>query len=328
MSSMIHSLDINLYNKKDRAEKMGIKREIYSLQSSFFESQYHHISTTQYQLYRSTTLCRQKTNLIVEEGQDTPLCLNINLGGNFDYVYPQINKNKSSWETNTLNLYSSPNLQNNAYYEEGQKTEQFAIVFSKAFLERQSLSFPRFFEPILNQYETNKCFKGFEENQLCCSQILLSAKQLSSLNWDDSFLPLLLESKVLEFLYLVLREKENTCKKEYCSFEKEKIMEARDILYRQYQSPPTLYQLAHMIGSNELKLKQGFRSLFNNTVYGVLSEYRMQLAGNYLSDTQLSVSEIALLVGFEHHSSFCKAFKAFYGCSPVLFRKKSFPFLK
>ena len=64
-----------------------------------------------------------------------------------------------------------------------------------------------------------------------------------------------------------------------------------------------------MISSNEFKLKQGFRLLYNNTVYGVLSEYRMEKAKQYLLDTQMPVSEIALQIGFEHQSSFCKAFK-------------------
>ncbi|MBP6139678.1 MAG: helix-turn-helix domain-containing protein [Bacteroides sp.] len=64
--------------------------------------------------------------------------------------------------------------------------------------------------------------------------------------------------------------------------------------------------MASIIGSNEFKLKQGFRLLYDNTVYGVLSEYRMEKAKQYLLNTQMPVSEIALQIGFEHQSSFVK----------------------
>ena len=72
-----------------------------------------------------------------------------------------------------------------------------------------------------------------------------------------------------------------------------------------------------MIGSNEFKLKQGFRLLYNNTVYGVFSEYRMEKAKQYLLNTQMPVSEIALQIGFELQSSFRKAFKRHFLMPPL-----------
>lgn len=53
----------------------------------------------------------------------------------------------------------------------------------------------------------------------------------------------------------------------------------------------------------------------------ILSDVRMHLAGQYLSRTALSIKEIGFLLGYEHTSSFCRAFKNCHDVSPDKLRK-------
>ena len=102
----------------------------------------------------------------------------------------------------------------------------------------------------------------------------------------------------------------------------DKIHEAREIMTTQYQNPPSLHQLATMVGTNECTLKSAFKQEFGETVFQCLFDHRMSLAVNYLKDTSWPIAEIGLLRGYEYQSHFCTAFRRKYGMSPTDFREK------
>ena len=61
----------------------------------------------------------------------------------------------------------------------------------------------------------------------------------------------------------------------------------------------------------------------SGTQFGqVLQELRSELALQYLSDERLSITDIALLLGYADHGSFSSAFKAWFGKSPREHRRK------
>ena len=53
----------------------------------------------------------------------------------------------------------------------------------------------------------------------------------------------------------------------------------------------------------------------------VLNSLRFELAKDYLRDAQLSLPEIALLLGYAEQSVFSRAFKEWAGESPMRWRK-------
>ncbi len=61
--------------------------------------------------------------------------------------------------------------------------------------------------------------------------------------------------------------------------------------------------------------------MFGTTVFGYLFDYKMQLAKQYLLDTEKPISEVALLCGYEYVSHFSTAFKRKYGFSPLEMRR-------
>ncbi|HBL34471.1 MAG TPA: hypothetical protein DDZ96_11745, partial [Porphyromonadaceae bacterium] len=307
--------------KKAVSERNGSGEASYALSSPVFESSYRLISGSRFHFFDSKTFCKEDTQLI-SEGTDQPLVLNIGLQGDFQYCYEAIHKEKEWWKSHTLNILSSPRLASRSFFRKNKTTHQAAIVFSKDYLEELSLHLPEIFSPLLSKYERGQSSRLFNHARMCSPQILFLMEQIRNVDKADSLSSLFLESKMMEILYRIFHENRLTPDTSSNASDKEKMMEARDILYRSYRNPPTLKQLSLHVGTNEFKLKQGFKALFHTTVYDAVTEYRMQHACAYLLDTALPLGEISLLVGFEHQSSFTKAFCTYYGVTPSEFRKQ------
>lgn len=99
-----------------------------------------------------------------------------------------------------------------------------------------------------------------------------------------------------------------------------RLHQARDILQRNIDNPPSLLELAQQVGLNDYKLKAGFRQVFNTTVFGYLRDYRMQQAEQLLQETQMSVTEIAYAIGYGCPTSFSTAFLKKFGVNPRFYR--------
>ena len=91
---------------------------------------------------------------------------------------------------------------------------------------------------------------------------------------------------------------------------------ARDILIGNLDNPPSLLALAKQAGINSLKLKQGFRQIFNTTVFGYLYTHRMEEARRLLELGHWNVTQVAQAVGYAHPGKFAAAFKKKFGITP------------
>ncbi|MEH2108591.1 helix-turn-helix transcriptional regulator [Nostoc sp.] len=94
------------------------------------------------------------------------------------------------------------------------------------------------------------------------------------------------------------------------------IYHAREILIRDFDNPPSLLELARQVGLNDYKLKIGFRQVFNTTVFGYLYAHRMEKARKLLMSQQMTIKQIAKIVGYECPSRFAVAFKKRFGIQP------------
>ena len=86
--------------------------------------------------------------------------------------------------------------------------------------------------------------------------------------------------------------------------------------------PPLLEHIARRlrISPRALQNRLGQKS---TTFERVLSETRRALAVRYLRDTDLSLTEIAFLLGFSEQSAFTRAARGWFGCPPRAMRDKS-----
>ncbi|MBE9168873.1 helix-turn-helix transcriptional regulator [Pleurocapsales cyanobacterium LEGE 06147] len=96
----------------------------------------------------------------------------------------------------------------------------------------------------------------------------------------------------------------------------ERIYYAREILLKHLDNPPSLTELAQRVKLNEYTLKQGFRQVFNTTVFGYLHEYRLEQARQLLNTGEMKVTEVAEAVGFASRSYFAIAFRKKFGLNP------------
>lgn len=129
-----------------------------------------------------------------------------------------------------------------------------------------------------------------------------------------------LESKVYELIAL-LHEGLNTKRNDkLIKKDLDKIHQAAALINDNLENPLTILELAKVVGMNQTKLKEGFKDVYNNTIFGYLQQLRMIEARKYLLNTDLSIQEIGNLVGYQHMSNFSAAFKKINGVSPLKMR--------
>jgi len=135
---------------------------------------------------------------------------------------------------------------------------------------------------------------------------------------------LYLESKVWELMSLVLNELDSDAVTAVTSQtlrpdDIERIHHASKILQARLDQPPSLIELARLIGINDHKLKLGFREVFGTTVFGFLHEVRLERSRQLLDTGTVNVTEAARAVGYTNRSYFATAFRRRFGMNPSVY---------
>ena len=136
----------------------------------------------------------------------------------------------------------------------------------------------------------------------------------------ESIKPLYFKGKVYELLSLFFNKNEDT-DVEQCPFlvdeeNVRKIRKAKEIILNQMTEPPSLQGLASEIGLNVKKLKEGFKQIYGETVFGYLLDFKMNEARSMLDTKQYNVNEISIKLGYSTSSHFISAFKKKFGTTP------------
>ena len=95
---------------------------------------------------------------------------------------------------------------------------------------------------------------------------------------------------------------------------------AREYLLQNATQPPSLTELAKIAGINEFKLKQGFKALYNNTVFGYLTDFKLNQARELLV-CNLPIKEVADRLGYSSVQHFNSAFRKKFGLPPGKVKK-------
>lgn len=131
---------------------------------------------------------------------------------------------------------------------------------------------------------------------------------------------LFIEAKLLELFALqvdhMAQASQLPAKAQWSRADKEKLNAVREFIEANYLQPLTLAQITHQFGLNEFKLKKGYKTLFNTTVFGHIHHLRMLKARQLLTEKVMNVSETADYIGYNNVSSFSTEFKKRFGYSP------------
>lgn len=91
---------------------------------------------------------------------------------------------------------------------------------------------------------------------------------------------------------------------------------AREILLSRLENPPSIVELAQLVGVSTTTLKRGFTELFGTTVFRYITDKRMEWAEQLLRQGNTSVAEIANKIGYSNPGHFAAAFKCRFGITP------------
>lgn len=159
-----------------------------------------------------------------------------------------------------------------------------------------------------------------KDNLLLTSEMYEAINSILHCKYNNSLKRMFYLSKCVELLVLqadrfdqLERSKNRVIKS---SRDTESLYYARDYLLQNMASPPSLTQLSKICGINEFKLKKGFKEIFGQTVFGFLSDKRLELGRMDLLEKVKLISEIAYELGYSSPQHFSFAFKKKFGISP------------
>jgi AraC family transcriptional activator of pyochelin receptor len=132
---------------------------------------------------------------------------------------------------------------------------------------------------------------------------------------------LFLEAKSLELisLFIAATQASPSLAAALSRDDRDRIHQAQRILRENLQTPPSLMALARQVGLNDRKLKEGFRQLLDTTVFGYLTQQRLEWASHLLAQ-QHPIASVSFAVGYASPTAFSGAFRRRFGMSPKAYQ--------
>lgn len=242
-----------------------------------------------------------------------------------------VNEFFTSWDTvgekmmkqYQYNLTYTPFVQNKANLKAGNIFLTFDIHFTIPYLEKLAPHFP-----VLDRF-LSKVIKGQPADMSKMDRYLSPAmiqvvNSLLNCPYKNGVATFFIEAKIVELLLMVLQD----CSEEnplgatiLTEYDKEMLRSMKSYVEKEFENPLTLKELSKKFTINEYKLKKGFKFLFGTTVFDHMNTIRMDKAHQLILETELSISEIADLTGFEDRAAFDKAFKRHFGYTAAYLRR-------
>ncbi len=97
----------------------------------------------------------------------------------------------------------------------------------------------------------------------------------------------------------------------------DRVMEARDILDRNVNAPPSTLELARQVGVNVTTLQANFKKALGTTIFGYVRDQRLQMAKILLAEHGLAAAEAGRKVGFSSPAAFAAAYRRHFGHPPT-----------
>lgn len=169
----------------------------------------------------------------------------------------------------------------------------------------------------LSQENSGK--KYYKENVIT-PQISTVLNQIMNEKLSENVKNLYLKGKIFELLGMYFNES-NDLNIEQCPFladEKNvvKIKMAKEIIIKNFENPPSLKELSTEVEIPLKNLKTGFKQIYGNTVFGFLTDYKMNTASKMLSSRSFNVNEVSTHLGYSSSSHFINVFKKKFGITP------------
>ncbi|WP_446225488.1 helix-turn-helix domain-containing protein [Nocardia sp. IBHARD005] len=100
------------------------------------------------------------------------------------------------------------------------------------------------------------------------------------------------------------------------------LRKARDLVDRNYADPLDLDELARTAGVSKYHFLRAFAAVYGRTPAVYLAERRIERAQDLLRSTNLTVTEVCMLVGYSSLGSFSAKFRQLVGVTPSEYQSK------
>jgi AraC-like DNA-binding protein len=238
----------------------------------------------------------------------------------------EINGREYCFKANEHSMHYHPQFVGIADYNSHEQYKFFEVHFTAPFF----LELAKDSSPLLMQFaekvQTGSIAELSKDNLPISFAMHQCIHEIMNNQLTGGLKLLFLQSKCIELLTLQVQMFEDNvsksssviCKSDY---DKDCIHYAKDYLIQHAQEPPSLIELAKIAGVNEFKLKQGFREVFNTTVFGYLSDYKLNQAQKLLLGGHMPIKEIAEQLGYSSVQHFNNAFRKKFGVPPGKVRR-------
>ncbi|WP_159942906.1 MULTISPECIES: helix-turn-helix domain-containing protein [unclassified Nocardiopsis] len=102
-----------------------------------------------------------------------------------------------------------------------------------------------------------------------------------------------------------------------------RLLRARDAMDRSFAEPLDVPALARVALMSPAHFTRSFRAVFGETPHRYLQRRRIERAMALLRQTDRTVTEIALAVGYDSFGTFSRTFQSVVGSSPTRYRAEA-----
>ena len=153
-------------------------------------------------------------------------------------------------------------------------------------------------------------------------EMISAVKSLFETNYTGRLQQLQIEAKTLELLCYTLDQLSKmwsgsgTDETPLRQRDIKRVAEICEILENDLSRAPTINELAKAMSWNETQLMRVFRQAVGTTVHSYLHRARMEKSCELLVNTEMTITRIAMCVGYEYSSNFTTAFRKHFGVTP------------
>lgn len=207
------------------------------------------------------------------------------------------------------------------------KISFIALVFNLSLIEGNNLDYSQinFINPILQNKLFFKNLITFNDSSY--NDIINSFNLLTKSYKEKGYgYQLAIKSSLLNIFYLLFKENYITIKIENENYNNlikiEKLKEVIKFIQTNYKSHISTKELANIAKYSEYHFLRFFKNETGKTCTQYINNFRIKKAALLLSNTNLSITDIAYEVGFGDISYFIKTFKKQMSISPAKYRKE------
>ena len=102
-----------------------------------------------------------------------------------------------------------------------------------------------------------------------------------------------------------------------------KLKQAADLILSNLEHSYTLQDISKAVGIPVTTLRRHFTSIYGCSVAKFARKHRVEQAQQLLRETQLPISQIASMVGYDNPSKFASVFRSFTSTTPQAYRQES-----